>query len=501
MRGQITTELTAPRRWASRWRSQRLAILLLFVSGSIGVLCAFHARVPLMKSPYQLDAVEGDNLYSSSLALQGRPLYTNPDRIPSVFSPYGPVSYYLMSLALRISGVQYEGLRVLVLGFALATAALIAIYLADYSGSWLLGVSFGMVWLSNLHVSSWFYLARVDLIGIGFSVGGLVLFGLRSKKWYYSVPFFVAAWFTKITLIAAPVACLIDLLYQRRYRAAAYYAVSGTALGLCALWAVERYLGGAYLFEMFFGHRTPYELTRFLHFVGSAALHALPFVVLSVIYALVCLRTRRFSLALAYLLICSFTVFSSTSAGADTNHALEWITAAYLCAGEAYASLFAGNRFALGRLLFAVIVAAILIAEARTVGFHEARMESDLQIGPGCSQAYSYVREHGRNILSADPGAVAIAGKQALVLDLNSYRFHGLSDEVLEDLLRHRRADIIALRAPVEEIMSAPRFAQLWSRGALDLIQQNYELSATFDCVYLSAMYEPRRQVPAEATH
>ena len=38
-----------------------------------------------------------------------------------------------MSLALRISGVQYEGLRVLVLGFALATAALIAIYLADYS--------------------------------------------------------------------------------------------------------------------------------------------------------------------------------------------------------------------------------------------------------------------------------------------------------------------------------------------------------------------------------
>ena len=90
MRGQITTELTAPRRWASRWRSQRLAILLLFVSGSIGVLCAFHARVPLMKSPYQLDAVEGDNLYSSSLALQGRPLYTYRNRIPSVFSPYGP---------------------------------------------------------------------------------------------------------------------------------------------------------------------------------------------------------------------------------------------------------------------------------------------------------------------------------------------------------------------------------------------------------------------------
>ena len=107
-------------------------------------------------------------------------------------------------------------------------------------------------------------------------------------------------------------------------------------------------------------------------------------------------------------------------------------------------------------------------------------------------------REHGRNILSADPGAVAIAGKQALVLDLNSYRFHGLSDQVLEDLLRHRRADIIARANRQKEInVSAPRFAQLWSRGALDLIQQNYELSATFDCVYLSAMYEPRRQVPA----
>lgn len=497
----VTSEFSAATRRAPASRSAKLASLLLFAAAAVAIVCTLLARLPLMKSPYQLDSVEGDMIYVSSLAAQGRPLYPNPNQIPSIFSPYGPVTYYLMSVVLRAQGIGFAGSRALVLAWTVATAALIALYLAKYSGSWLLGITFGMAWLANLHVSSWFYLARVDLIGIGLSTAGLVLFALRPQRWYWSVPLFVVAWFTKITLIAAAIACFTYLIYQRKYRVAAYYAAYGLGLGLCALWAVEHYLGGWYLFDMFMGHRTPYHLTRALHFIGSAALHAWPFVTLSVIYAAVCLYTRRFSLPVAYLLICSFTIFSASSIAADTNHILEWVTAAYLCAGEAYAELFRADRFPLGRLLFAATATAILVTQAVTVRFREARMESDLSLGTECSRAYAFIRDHGSNVLSSDSGAMAIAGKQPLAVDIDDYRYHGLSDEVLGNLLQRRGADVIALRNPVEEMMATPEPRRAWSTEALDLIQRNYQVSATFNCAYISVVYEPRRPPAPDTTH
>ena len=497
----MTSEFSAATRRAPASRSAKLALLLLFAGAAVAMVCTLLARLPLMKSPYQLDSVEGDMIYVSSLAEQGRLLYPNPNEIPSIFNAYGPVTDYLMSLVLRAQGIGFAGSRALVLAWTVATAALIAVYLAEYSGCLLLGITFAMAWLANLHVSSWFYLARVDLIGIGLSTAGLVLFALRPQKWYWSVPFFVAAWFTKITLIAAAIACFTYLIYQRKYRVAAYYAASGLGLGLCALWAVEHYLGGWYLFDMFMGHRNPYHLSRALHFIGSSALHAWPFVALSVIYAAVCLYTRRFSLPVVYLLACSLTAFSSTSVTADTNHLLEWITAAYLCAGAAYADFFRSSRFPSVRLLCTLIVTASLMLEAATLKFHEARMESDLQLGTECSRAYSFIRDHGNAILSDDIGAVALAGKQPLAVDIDEYRYHGLSDEVLDNLLRNRGADVIALRKTVEEIKTTRERGRGWSTEALDLIQRNYQVSATFNCADISVVYEPRRSPAPDTTH
>ena len=252
---------------------------------------------------------------------------------------------------------------------------------------------------------------------------------------------------------------------------------------------------------MFMGHRNPYHLARVLHFIGSAALHAWPFVALSVIYAAVCLYTRRFSLPVAYLLVCSFTVFSASSVTADTNHILEWVTAAYLCAGEAYAELFRADRLPLGRLLFAAAAIAILITQAVTVRFREARMESDLSLGTECSRAYAFIGDHGSNVLSSDSGAVAIAGKQPLAVDLDEYRYHGLSDEMMDNFLQRRGADVIALRNPVEKTMATPERGRGWSTQALELIQQNYQVSATFNCADIRVVYEPKPLPAPDATH
>lgn len=487
----VTKPLVATRR-APALQSAKLALLMLLAGASAALTCALLARLPLLKTPYQLDSVEGDIIYVSSLAAHGRPLYPNPNQIPSVFSAYGPVPYYLISLVSHAHTMGYAAARALVLGWALATAVLIALYLAGYSGSRLLGITFAIAWLANLHVSSWFYLARVDLIGIGLSIAGLVLFALRPQKWYWSVPFFVAAWFTKITLIAAALACFVDLLYHRRYRIAAYYAASGLGLGLCVLWAVERHLGGWYLFDMFSGHRNAYQLTRTIHFIGSAVLHAWPFAALSVVYTAVCLYTRRFSLVVVYLLACSVTVFSSSSMTADTNHLLEWITALYLCAGEAYSSLFESERSPLLPIAFAAIVAVSLTIQATKIRFQEARMESDLRLGTECGRAYTFIREHGRSILSDDVGAIAISGKQPLAIDVDEYRYHGLTDEKVTRLLRERGADVIALRNSAEQTLATPEQGRAWSNEALDLIQQNYQVAATFNCSDISVVYEPR---------
>ena len=185
---RVTGELSAATRRPPASRSAKLTLALLFAGAAVAMVCTLLARLPLMKSPYQLDSVEGDVIYVGSLAAQGRPLYPNPNQIPSIVSIYGPVTYYLVAMVLRTQGIGFAGSRALVLAWTIATAGLIALYLAKYSGSWLLGITFGMAWLANLHVSSWFYLTRVDLIGIGLSTAGLVLFALWPRRWYWSVP-------------------------------------------------------------------------------------------------------------------------------------------------------------------------------------------------------------------------------------------------------------------------------------------------------------------------
>src|SRR2546423_1877338 len=77
------------------------------------------------------------------------------------------------------------------------------------------------LFLRRLSAAEWtltLSLARADLLGLAFAVLGLTAYVLRPSWFYSSAALFLAALFTKYTLVAAPASVLLHMLLTRAYR-------------------------------------------------------------------------------------------------------------------------------------------------------------------------------------------------------------------------------------------------------------------------------------------
>jgi len=419
---------------------------------------------------------------------QGLSAYPPATQLPYVISPYGPLPYYLAGLCVKLYGVSLSAPRILVVASGMWCAAMIALLVRHWGGTRLASLGFGLLYLSRPLVEAWLPLFRVDLIGLALSLTGLCFFA-KSRRWYVSVPFFVAALFCKFSLVSGPLACFLYAVFRKETRKASWFAAANIALGgLAFLWA-QRQTSGWFAFHTFWINADhPLIFSRAADQLHGEMIGDYFLVVLALALFLFLKSRSEVSLPLTYLGLSFLTCLGVGKMGANSNYFLEWQAAACLCAGLTYQFLRAQSDY--GRLVYALLPATL--GAMVLVGLGTPKPDPDIDLG--CRKAYEYVRNYpGGRILSENPGAAVMAGKSSAVFEpflwTREVVNKGWPDTEIVNLIRSRQIDLIVLGSPARRGALQER----WPNSVEDAIGQNYRLVNVFGCPDGAFVYRPKQ--------
>ena len=225
------------------------------LAGALGLIVAaelvffvVHAA-HLLRYPYPLDYGEGPLLTQIKLLLDGTPvwqLYADPGQPPYAVVNYPPVYQLLAAVVARVIGDPLLAGRLLSLGAALASVALLWALTCEpraqddgrlarwHSWSVVLRLLIVLAFLALPVVREWSVLMRVDLLGVCLGLGGLLLVqrGVGRKRVLWAALLLLLSLYVKPSLIAAPAAALVWLFFRDRRRALILGALLATGGGL-----------------------------------------------------------------------------------------------------------------------------------------------------------------------------------------------------------------------------------------------------------------------------
>jgi len=293
---------------------------------------------------------------------------------PFVVSNYPPVFIGLVALAQKAFGPSLLAPRLLSL---LATLGLLAVLhvllLRVVAGRWAalaLTVLFVMPWF----VTTWAALARVDMLALLFSLGGLLVVarhGATRRAWPALVLFWLA-FFTKQNALLAPAAVLGDLLLARDRRFGRALVAFAAPLALAFGTLVLATHGAAWRHLVPYTAAADYEWDRMAESYLQFAVIAGPLLVL-IAAALVAVPRALLAgtgrVYLLYFLLNLAGLATIAKSGAAQNYYLEPWLATLLLAAVALRAL--GARFAaLGAWWPAVLLAAAATANYAYPSLH-----------------------------------------------------------------------------------------------------------------------------------
>jgi hypothetical protein len=438
---------------------------------------------------------EGPLLGVATQVARGFSCYPDPRPIPYMINPYGPVSYYLFAGVVKLFGVNLTAPRIFVGAATIWCAVVIGLHVRHWTGFVKVGVAFGGLFLAMPAVLQWMAMFRVDLIGLAFALTGLYIF-VTSKRWFTSVPFFVAAFFCKFTFLAGPAACVIYLLARKEWRKAAGFAGLWAGLAGAAFLACQLLTQGWFAFHTILASSIhPLRLALWEEWTLDELNYALVPFLLTI--ALWFRRRSRdlISLPLIYLVLASLMTILRGKLGADSNYYLEWEAALCICLGIKYGQLKTEKPdSAVARSLVPFFLGCWMLAITHWINFdNDASLRASRA---GCTDAYQFVRDHREErILTENVGALVLAGARPVVFEPFLWTREVLgakwSDSEILDLIRSHRLPLILLDQKVE-LVKTDVYPSLWPRAVLEGIAKNYTLVQEFKCKDANYVYAPQ---------
>jgi hypothetical protein len=434
--------------------------------------------------PFQIDYAEGTILASAIRLLHGLQLYPTAGPLPYILSPYGPVGYWLVAGVAKFTGVSLVGPRVLAVAAALVSAWLIAGVSRALGAARSVGAVYAAAFFCSPPIWIWLPLVRVDFLAVMLSIAGLYLFVRRRSLSLASV-LFVAAAFTKLTCVAALVACSTELVLERRWRDVG--VLSAWTLGLGGVGLAV--LGADGRFHMVFTHGDPFEVGRYL--VNAATVLGGAFVLLLPVgYALAtgCGPGASARVAWLYLAVSTSLTLTAGKAGAETNHFIEWVAALAVVGAV---STSCAIRQGLGA---ASVAGAVLVVTLVAVGGAWWRPRHDVNV-EGCRSAYEFLRRFpGERVLSEDVSALLLTGKPVVVSDPWAYaQVRGIAWESggLERLVATGYFDLILAGEGSFEVGHRPA---RWSAELSRQVMRTYRPARVFNCSPMLGVAYLRRE-------
>jgi len=206
--------------WERMWAWLRGAQAGGVLRGLVVALAAFfvvlfvYATARRMHYPYDLEWVESGVLASVARIVHGQPLYAKPtlDYVPFL---YAPLYFYVCAAVTKLTGVNFAALRLVSAMSALATQALLMLYVRRETRSWLAGIAAAGIFASlYLFVEGWFDIGRVDSLFLLLFL--LAIYCTRFQHPLLAAAVWVLAFQTKQSVL--PIAVIFLLTYWERKR-------------------------------------------------------------------------------------------------------------------------------------------------------------------------------------------------------------------------------------------------------------------------------------------
>jgi hypothetical protein len=396
--------------------------------------------------PGELNDIEGMRLVEMVHLQRGVPIYSEPSDQRFDAATYGPLYYLLGSRLVNAAAPDYLSLRVL---SALATLALcagcglLAYWLTRRSLAAILAplifLGYGVV---TRHGTS----ARSDVVAVLLAfVAFLLAYRFQQdRRILLALPLMLTSFFYKQQYVAGPLAVLLFLLIERRYRLAGGFAALLTSGGLVML-GVFQFL--VFPDQAFFRHfllynATPFSWQQFKY----AGLMFFAFVLLvPLLMGLDFLRSRRNRLLGCYLTCAVALAFVTVAkVGSDAHYWLEVLVTLSVLVGALAAERIA-SRDGIAEILCLLVVALFVAQFFTPPGPRPRDFERDQAI-------QTYVRRRfppGTRALSHWAGDLLRAGLDLPVSDPDQYQYLVqtgiLSEGVLLDQIRLGRFGAIVL--------------------------------------------------------
>jgi len=279
-----------------------------------------------LRYPGELNFIEGQVMVEMIHLRQGVPIYAPPSAQGYDAANFGPLYYMVGARLVDPQKPAYLPLRVLSLLGVLVCAVVASLMAFRLSRNWLAALLAPLLFLSYGLVFRHGASARSDMVALflvftGFTVAHRFR---TSRALLLAVPFMLGGFYYKQQFVAGPLAVLIFLLLEKRFRLAAEFT-GLMVLGGLAFLAVIQYVifpGQAFLRHFVLYNLLPFTEESLLLGIGFFALILL----VPLLVSLEFLRACPDRLVKCYL-VCAFTLSMLTvaRAGSDTYYFLECV--------------------------------------------------------------------------------------------------------------------------------------------------------------------------------
>jgi hypothetical protein len=447
--------------------------------------------------PFQFDESEGMIVAETILLDSGVNIYEKPSPQLFVAAPYPPLFYLLDWPVQHLLGQEPSfkiGRGISLLATAFVGLAILAVAFA-LTRDLLAGAVGALAWPSLALVTFWGSLVKPDMLALALGLAGLwwVVARPPGQVWW-ALPFFLAAFYTKQTAIAAAVAVTLWLLITRPRIGLAFgsaYAVGALVPSLLFNGATN----GGYFYHMFTIHDLPWFPGRFVEYVSNFALTFSWLVVPGVVallfvgaqWLLVRTGTRPsllprdagFLLAL-YLGMSVVAAIGTGTHGGNHNHLLD--LAAACCLGLSVGVALARHAPpAQIRLAFA-IVGLVVITQLPSLFSVPAWLRSEFSPlssdkREGMVNVFQYVTNNSDDAYSDNVGLMLSAHKRLWTTDpftqTHATQYGRWDESELVGAIRGRRFSQIVVRI---DVFAADAGAGDISPGILQAVRDNYKL-------------------------
>src|SRR5436190_4415861 len=194
------------------------ALVLLLAGLLLKSASSAQMSASLFSYPFRFDESEGMIVAETMLLDHGVNIYNKPTPDLFVAAPYPPLFYLLAWPFQHLAGPEPTfkiGRAISILATLLAGVSIFGIVAALVRDR-LAGALGAVLWWSLGLVAFWGSLVKPDMLALAFGLGGLWwLVSRPAGQIWYALPFFLAAFYTKQTAIAAGVAGVAGLLATR----------------------------------------------------------------------------------------------------------------------------------------------------------------------------------------------------------------------------------------------------------------------------------------------